>query len=70
MATSYFLLSKSSEKSVTNNEENVVYSTNKQITYILPKNLINCYVERGLFEASLIDWCKQFCKKDKFFLLQ
>jgi hypothetical protein len=32
---------------------------------ILPKNNINYYINHGLFEKNLIEWCKQFCDKDK-----
>jgi len=68
MSTSYFILSKSPERDVANNESNTIFSNQNQIVYILPRNLINCYVNDGLFEARLIDWCKQFCNKEKTFI--
>ena len=29
---------------------------------------MNCYCDKGLFESGLIEWCKQFCSKDKIML--
>lgn len=37
----------------------------KEKVYILPKNNANYYISNGLFEKNLIEWCKQFCKKDQ-----
>jgi FkbM family methyltransferase len=67
MSTSYFILSKPDGRLDDNASNNIVGLTN-QISYILPSNLISCYCERGLFEASLIEWCKQFCSPDKIML--
>jgi FkbM family methyltransferase len=64
MSTSYFILSKPDGR-VDDNVSNNVAKFPNQITYILPSNLISCYCERGLFEAGLIEWCKQFCSLDK-----
>lgn len=36
--------------------------------YILPRNNLSYHVDNGLFEATLIDWCKQFCNKDSIIL--
>ena len=68
MSTSYFLLSKSPERDVANNESNTIFTNQNQTVYLLPKNLMNCYINDGLFESRLIDWCRQFCSKDKVFL--
>ena len=64
MSTSYFILSKLDGR-VDDNVSNNVARFPNQIAYILPSNLISCYCERGLFEAGLIEWCKQFCSLDK-----
>lgn len=67
MSTSYFILSKPDGR-VDDNQSNNVAVFSNQISYILPHNLISCYCERGLFESSLIEWCKQFCSPDKIIL--
>jgi len=67
MSTSYFILSKP-DGPVHDNASNNVAKFPNQTTYILPSNLISCYCERGLFEAGLIEWCKQFCSLDKIML--
>jgi FkbM family methyltransferase len=67
MSTSYFILSKPDGK-VDDNASNNMVSFSNQISYILPRNLISYYCERGLFEAALIEWCKQFCSPDKIML--
>jgi FkbM family methyltransferase len=36
--------------------------------YILPHNNLDYYQNHGLFESSLIEWCKQFGSSDKIFL--
>jgi FkbM family methyltransferase len=62
--TDYFILTKRNGSDVSNDESNqIVYL--KNTVYILPKNNIDYYINHGLFEKELIDWCKQFCKKDK-----
>ena len=68
MSTSYFVLSKSQNKETSNNEEDGVILLQNRINYILPRTLVTCYAENGLFESRLIDWCKQYCKKDKIVL--
>lgn len=68
MSTSYFILSKSPNKEICNNDDNGVVSLQNKINYILPRNLLTCYSEKGLFESGLIEWCKQFCRKDKTML--
>jgi len=68
MSTSYFILSKSPNKEICNNDDNGVVLLQNKINYILPRNLLTCYSEKGLFESGLIEWCKQFCRKDKTFL--
>ena len=64
MSTTYFILSKP-DGPVDDNTSNNMVGFSNQISYILPRNLISCYCERGLFEAGLIEWCKQFCSLEK-----
>lgn len=60
----YFILTKQINNSIDCDEKNqIIYIRDK--VYILPKNNINYYINNGLFEKNLIEWCKQFCKKDK-----
>ena len=61
--TDYFILTKNTENICNDENNKIIYVKDK--VYILPKNLINYYVNNGLFEKNLIEWCKQFCKKDK-----
>jgi FkbM family methyltransferase len=62
--TDYFILTKQSNSNVSNDEKNQLIYV-KDTVYILPKNNINYYISNGLFEKSLIEWCKQFCKKEQ-----
>lgn len=68
MSTSYFVLSKSQNKETCDNDEDSVILLQNKINYILPRTLITCYTENGLFESRLIEWCKQYCKKDQVML--
>ncbi len=68
MSTSYFILSKQKSDDATDNSKNVVLQPPQEVSYLLPRNLMSCYVDNGLFEARLIEWCKQFCKEDGIFL--
>jgi FkbM family methyltransferase len=53
--TSYFLLAK---ESVVDNEADQLIVLNKNLTFILPRNNLNYYADHGLFENTLINWCK------------
>jgi len=68
MSTSYFVLSKSQDDSTSYNEKDSLVTMTNKINYILPRNLLSCYADNGLFESMLIDWVKQFCSKDKIML--
>ena len=68
MSTSYFVLSKSQENTTSNNEHDSLFTMTNKINYILPRNLLSCYADKGLFESMLIDWVKQYCNKDKIML--
>lgn len=60
----YFILTKPINLEINDNKKNQIISVNENV-YILPKNNINYYINNGLFENNLIEWCKQFCNKDK-----
>ena len=65
MSTSFFVLSKNRSMKTNNNDDDNIVSLTNKINYILPRNLMNYYSDNGLFESTLIEWCKQFCNKDK-----
>ena len=60
----YFILTKPNGSNIDRDDKNQIISVKEKI-YILPKNNINYYINNGLFEKNLIEWCKQFCKKDQ-----
>ena len=63
MSTTYFILTKHSADDITNNENNQLVFLNSKASYILPSNNLTYYIQHGLFEKGLIQWCKQFCKQ-------
>jgi FkbM family methyltransferase len=69
MDCDYFILVKDRKKSVSDESVNQVISLDfLKAAFILPKNNLSYYVQHGLFEKHLIEWCKQLCSKDKIFL--
>ncbi len=60
----YFILTKINNFDISDDTKNQIMSVKDKI-YILPKNNLTYYVNHGLFEKELIEWCKQFCNKDK-----
>lgn len=60
----YFILIKPNTSDIGNDEKNQIIYV-KDNVYILPKNNICDYIKNGLYEKNLIEWCKQFCKKDQ-----
>jgi len=68
MSTNYFVLVKEAKTEIQNNTENKIVLFDNKLSFILPQNNLNYYSTHGLFENSLIDWCKQFCNKNKTFL--
>jgi len=64
MNCKYFILCKSNDTSINDDNETQIISINSK-SYILPKSNINYYIENGLFEKNLIEWCKNFCNKDE-----
>jgi FkbM family methyltransferase len=68
MSTKYFILTKNENTNISDNTENQIVFLNNNNTFILPQVNIGYYTTRGLFEASLIDWSKQFCDKNKSML--
>jgi hypothetical protein len=68
MSTKYFIMTKPSKTLVNENKNNQIIYTNNQDTHILPQSNIKYYLENGLFESNLIEWCKQLCNNKKVFL--
>lgn len=68
MSTKYFILTKEEKDATDDNKNNQLVFLNKSLTFLLPTVNLTYYAERGLFENNLIEWCKQFCKKDATFL--
>lgn len=68
MTTKYFLLTKQDKDPIDNDERNQIIFLGGYLTVILPQVNIDYYLRHGLFEKNLIEWCKQFCAKDKVFL--
>lgn len=62
MSTDYMIMTKN------NNNKQIISLSKNDLCFILPKNLISYYCTNGLFEESLIEWSKQFCKNDKITL--
>jgi FkbM family methyltransferase len=60
----YFILTRPTDRDIGDDTKNQVVSIKERV-YILPKINMTYYTENGLFEKSLIEWCKQFCEKDK-----
>lgn len=65
MSTEYFAYIKKDDNVKSKNREIVMTSSE---THILPITNLSYYREYGLFESSLIEWCKQFRDKNKIFL--
>lgn len=64
MSCKYFILFKSNDSEIHDDNENqIVVGSSK--SYILPKNNINYYIENGLFEKNIIEWSTILCSKDK-----
>lgn len=68
MSTKYFILTKDEKDPTDDNKNNQIVALHKSLSFLLPTVNLTYYAERGLFENNLIEWCKQFCKKDAIFL--
>lgn len=68
MTTKYFILTKPNNKPINETNDDQIIFLNNKIHYLLPQTNINYYNDNGLFESNLIEWCRQFCDKDKIFL--
>ena len=68
MSTKYIILTKDERDAADDNERNQIFFINKTLSYLMPSVNHTYYSERGLFENNLIEWCKQFCRKDAVFL--
>lgn len=67
--TSYFILSKDKTSTVDNfSGDSISTFVNSRYYYLLPFNNLSYHVSNGLFEANLIEWCKQFCNVSKSIL--
>lgn len=68
MSCQYFILSKNKDKKLTDNkDDNYSILLNKD-NYILPYNNICYYMENGIFENFLIEWCKEMGNSDKIMI--
>lgn len=65
MTTEYFVYIKKDDD--IQSKQSQIVTTSSQ-THILPSVNLIYYKNHGLFESSLIDWCKQFGDKNKNFL--
>lgn len=65
MSTSYFILSKRRNIDISNNDENQIIVIEPRNVNLLPRVHLDYHINHGLFENHLIEWCKQFCSKDK-----
>jgi FkbM family methyltransferase len=68
MSTDYFVLTKPTVDAVVETQHQYSVCFDNKLAYILPKNNLAYYKEHGLFESSLIEWCKEFCDPGKTFL--
>lgn len=68
MTTKYIILTKEQDDPLYDNTNNQCFHINKPLTYLMPSINHVYYAQHGLFENSLIDWCKQFCNKNSLFL--
>lgn len=65
MSTNYFILTKSLDKQIDNDDDNQIIYINNKYSFILPQTNIEYYLKHGLFEKYLMEWSKKFCSKDK-----
>lgn len=65
MSCQYFILSKNKDKKLTDNDDNNYSILLNKDNYILPYNNVCYYMGNGLFENSLIEWCKELGNSDK-----
>lgn len=68
MPTKYIILTKKGSDPLYENTNNQILCINSELNYLMPAINHTYYVEHGLFENTLIEWCKQFCKKSSLFL--
>jgi FkbM family methyltransferase len=68
MSTTYFVFLKPNDFPVDRNDRNQSLEMNDSLVLVLPSVHLSYHKSRGLFEADLIEWSKQFCAKDKVFL--
>lgn len=64
----FFLLSKDRDRPVDDPSDCRILQPGPRRTWLLPANHLDYHARHGLFEASLIEWSRQFCRKDALFL--
>jgi len=68
MTTKYIVLTKDEKDALYDNTNNQLIYINRSLTYLMPSINHSYYAEHGLFENSLIEWCKQYCNPGSLFL--
>ena len=68
MTTPYFVLAKPGNARVDDDSENQIVYLNRKRVFLLPEINIDYYAKYGLFENQLMEWCRQYCRKDRVFL--
>ena len=68
MESNFFILTKDSVEKINSDEYNEFFLFENKKIYILPSINFSYYEKNGFGESSLIDWCDQFCDKNKIFL--
>ena len=64
----YFILTKTKYSNVDDRREEQILDLGAKNVFILPYVNIKYYMDNGLFEKNLIEWCKQFCTPSGVFL--
>ncbi len=64
----YFLLAKPTNEPVDDRADEQIIDMGKKNVFLFPHVNIKYYMDNGLFEQSLIEWCKEFCTPDGVFI--
>jgi FkbM family methyltransferase len=64
----YFILTKTKHSNVDDRRDEQILDLGAKNVFILPSVNIKYYMDNGLFEKNLIEWCKEFCTKSGVFL--
>lgn len=68
MDTRYIILSKDKNSAAHETDKDQFFYNPTNMTYLMPAANFPYYIQNGLFESALIEWSKQFCRKDAIFL--